>query len=195
MLYLEYEYEAPTGRFRTSSPRRRFRKGSSTSDARTETTTTNTTVTQDRKINGEAGSIIATEGSTITANIESLDAKVAAAAIAGANESARLALISNSGVTDRAFTFGDETVRRSLALADSAITANGNLATATISATSSGQREIVDFTDRAIAQTTAAFKAAQSGNTAQLQDTLQRIALAGLFVGGAVAVVYVWKKK
>ncbi len=195
MINLDPEPDAPARRFRIASPLRRFRKGSSNSDAKTTTETVNTTTTQDRKIAAEAGSIVAAEGSTINAHIESLDARVAAAAISGATQSAASASASNAAVTDRAFSFGDETVRRSLALADSTITANGNLAATTIAATATGQREIVDFTNQAISKTTEAFKAAQSGSTAQLQDTLKKIALAGLFVGGAVAVTYVLKKK
>lgn len=166
----------------------------SSSEANTTNNTTQTTITQDRRFTAGDGSIVATEGSSINATIESLDARVAEAALKSASDSAVASIAGNVAVNKAAFDFGKDAFREAAGLASDAVAGSRSVAEATLAAASQGNREIVDLTDRTLARMVETQKAASAGGAATLADTLRKIAIAGLLVGGGVTALYVFKR-
>ena len=156
------------------SPSKHGEKPSSNSSSPTTNTTTTSTVTQDRKIAAGNGAITATEGGTITATINNLDADVAKTAITAATVAANSGLTANVQTTKAAFDFGAHTV-------DTAINAVNDTAAKAMNNEADTTRRVIDATGgrspngpsspRLIPPSGAAadaFKAAASGNAAQL---------------------------
>lgn len=196
-------------RFRAASFDRRFRKGggSSQSQSSTSNQTVNDSKQTDNRIATSGTSIVAAGGSSVgEVTIESQDAATTQAAISAAASTSEAALESNRKTSA-------EALKSAVDLGKYSFDASRDLGTAAldISKGISGQafdfakasqetaaknnRDTLAFTDSAISKASAAFGAAKSGDTAQLQDTLKQIAIGALLVGGVVGTAYLLKRK
>lgn len=141
-----------------------FKGGGSMSTATTDSSVKTSNTNIDRSVASGTGAFTATEGSTINAQIESVDAETTKAAIEGANKTAT-------------------------AVTGLAVASNTDIAKAAITASGDAQRSTLDFTDKVIEKTAGAFATAQAGDSGKIQDTMSKVitttVIAGTLVGGA----------
>jgi len=190
MFFLLHDAAAPR-RFRISSPLRRFAKGggSSQSTSSTSNQTVNDSRQTDNKIATSGTSIVAAGGSSVgEVTIESQDAATTQAAISAAASTSEKAILSNSDTSRAALTSAERLGRYSFDAAR-------DLGAASLQVSAGVARDTLASTDKTIAAAARAFEAAQGADTSKLQDTLTRIALGALLVGGVVGTAYILKKK
>lgn len=167
------------------------------SESKTDASTTNNTTYTDNRISAGNGGFVATDGSTINAYIESVDADVAKSAV----NAAGVAVAGNTEVSKAAINgmgaVSTTALQTNADVSKYAIGSNTAVALQTLDFAAASQREILAFTDTAIARGQDMFTAAAAGESAQLTksitDTLQKAIVVAGVVAGVLGIAYAVK--